>query len=82
METEQELQHPHSHLFTLRIWEEALGEGNTEWRGRLQEIVTGDTVFFRDWPGLVTTLKRLTSKPARVPEGQLGGVHRAEDEDS
>ena len=81
MNTEQERQHPHAHLFTLRVWEEALGEGQAEWRGRVQEIVTGETAFFRDWPGLVTTLQRLTGKPA-VREGTPGGPWIAEGEDS
>jgi hypothetical protein len=25
-----------SHLFTLRLWPEALGEGQPEWRGKAQ----------------------------------------------
>jgi hypothetical protein len=61
MNTEQERQHPTLHLFTLRLWEEALGEGKAEWRGRIQELSSGETVFFRDWPGLVATLTRLVT---------------------
>lgn len=57
-------QHPHSHLFTLRVWEEALGEGKAEWRGRVQEVASGETLFFRDWPGLIVTLQRLLAKTA------------------
>ncbi len=66
MDTEQE-QHPHSHLFALRVWEESLGEGNTEWRGRVQEVNSGETLFFRDWPGLIATLRRLIGK-TKAPE--------------
>ncbi len=61
MDTEQE-QHPHSHLFTLRVWEETLGEGKAEWRGRVQEVASGETLFFRDWPGLIATLRRLIAR--------------------
>ncbi len=81
MDTEQERQHPQAHLFTLRVWEEALGEGQAEWRGRVQEIVTGETGFFRDWQGLVATVQRLVSRPAAAREDGLGTAH-AEGEDS
>lgn len=68
MDTEQERRHPRLHLFTLRVWEEALGEGKAEWRGRVQEIGSGETAYFRDWPGLVATLTRLISESARLEE--------------
>lgn len=64
MDIEHERQHPHAHLFTLRVWEEALGEGKAEWRGRVQEITSGETAFFRDWPGLIATLARLLARAA------------------
>lgn len=81
MDTEQERQHPHAHLFTLRVWEEALGEGQAEWRGRVQEIVTGETAFFRDWPGLVATVQRLVSERAEARAGVPADAH-ADGEDS
>ena len=68
MNTEPE-QHPHLHLFTLRVWEEALGAGHVEWRGRVQEITSGETLFFRDWPGLITTLQRLIGKSESAQDG-------------
>lgn len=66
MDTEEVRQHPHSHLFTLRVWEEALGEGKAEWRGRVQEITSGETAFFRDWTGLVATLARLLANASNA----------------
>ncbi len=60
--------HPHLYLFTLRVWEEGLGEGKTEWRGRVQDVTSGEIVFFRDWPGLVSTVERLIGKTAAPPE--------------
>ncbi len=57
MELEQ--QHPRPHLFTLRLWQEQLGQGEVEWRGRIQNVASGDSAFFRDWPGLLSTLQRL-----------------------
>ena len=55
---EQETQHPSSRLFTLRLWQEELGEGQAEWRGRAQDIATGSGAYFRDWPGLIAVLTR------------------------
>ncbi len=78
MDTQIERQHPHSHRFTLRIWEEALGEGKAEWRGRVQEIDSGETAFFRDWPGLIATLTRMTGGPASVEKAAAAGPNELE----
>jgi hypothetical protein len=48
--------HHRSHLFTLRIWSEALGGGRAEWRGKVQHVYSGEARYFRDWPTLVTFL--------------------------
>ncbi len=66
----QEPQHRRSRLFTLRLWQEALGEGQAEWRGRAQDINSGAAAYFRDWPGLIAVLSRLletTDTPADDP---------------
>jgi hypothetical protein len=68
MDMEHERQHPQSYLFTLRLWEETLGEGQAEWRGRVQALASGETAFFRDWTGLVATLTRLIAKSAAAAE--------------
>jgi hypothetical protein len=62
-----ELPHSHSHLFTIRLWEENLGAGEKEWRGRIQSIATGETAHFRDWPGLVSVLSRLVENCVALP---------------
>jgi hypothetical protein len=41
-----------SHLFTLRLWPEELGGGQTEWRGKVQHVNGGEVRYFRDWPTL------------------------------
>ena len=48
METEK-------HLFTLRVWQESLGEQRTEWRGRIKNLDSGEVRFFRN----ATTLYRV-----------------------
>ena len=82
MDMEHERQHPHSHLFTLRLWEETLGEGEAEWRGRVQALTSGETAFFRDWPGLVATLARLIAKSAAAAEGVPAESQRTDEVDA
>ena len=55
MEPDQPLQR--SHLFTIRLWTEALGEGQVERRGRVQYVLSGERRFFHDWSTLVAYLE-------------------------
>jgi hypothetical protein len=48
-----------SHLFTVRIWSEVLGGGQTEWRGQVRHVTSGETRYFRDWSSLVTYLVQM-----------------------
>jgi hypothetical protein len=43
---------PNSHLFTLRLWLEDLGSGQTDWRGKVQHVNSGEAQYFRDWATL------------------------------
>lgn len=45
-----------SHLFTVRLWGETVSEGRTEWRGKVQHVLSGESRYFRDWPTLVAFL--------------------------
>ena len=65
---EQETQYPGTRLFTVRLWQEALGGGQVEWRGRAQDIGTGAAAYFRDLPGLIPVLARLLEAPATPAE--------------
>jgi len=57
-------QHPHrTHLFTVRLWLETLGGGQAEWRGQVRHVGTGETVYFREWPGLLDFLQTTLSTP-------------------
>ena len=40
-------QTPRSHLFTLRVWHEDLGDGRQEWRGKLHHVANDDVTYFR-----------------------------------
>jgi hypothetical protein len=48
--------HPRSHLFTVRVWEEEIGAGQTEWRGKVQLLTSGEVRYFRGWAALVPLL--------------------------
>ncbi len=51
MRSESEhLSHPStSVIFTLRLWQEALGQGRCEWRGEVKNVQTGEVRYFRHW---------------------------------
>lgn len=46
-----------SHMFTVRLWCEALGNGQSEWRGEVRDVATGQQRFFREWDGMVGFFK-------------------------
>jgi hypothetical protein len=50
---------PRSHLFTVRLWPEDLGEGRSEWRGRVEHVLSGQTRYFRDWATLVSAFQEM-----------------------
>ncbi len=55
-----------SHLFTLRLWVEDVGDGRTEIRGTVKHVLTGETCHFRDWQTLIERLKALSA--AKTPD--------------
>jgi hypothetical protein len=58
-------------LFTVRVWQEDLGDGGVEWRGKIQDVVSGESRYFRDWYALVlalqTMLKTYYDSPNELP---------------
>jgi hypothetical protein len=65
---------PSSHLFTLRIWPEDLGNGQTDWRGKVQHVNSGEARYFRDWPTLEAFVVGLMreSEPEGLGTGTAG----------
>lgn len=53
---DKNLPQAYSHLFTVRLWMEELGNGQTEWRGQVQHVLTGEKRYFRDWSTLIEFL--------------------------
>jgi len=64
----------HTHLFTVRLWHEDLGAGQTEWRGEIRDVVSGEVRYFRDWPTLIALLQ------APLPKNGGSGLLVAQDQ--
>ena len=58
---------PRSHLFTVRLWLEPLGEGKTEWRGKVQHVPSGEAKYVRDW----ATLKAFFDSMLQTSDGDV-----------
>lgn len=67
MDPEHPLQH--SHLFTIRLWTEPLGDGQIERRGRVHHVLSGERRSFRDWAALVSYLE---AKLNELEGGDMG----------
>ena len=48
-------------LFTIKLWQEALTEKQTEWRGKIQHIGSGDSSYFRDLSKMMDFITRRLS---------------------
>ena len=53
---------PKSHLFILRLWLEDLGNGQNDWRGKVQHVNSGEVRYFRDWSTLEAFIDGLVRK--------------------
>ena len=53
---------PPSIIFTLRLWQEALGNDRSEWRGELKNLSTEEVRYFRTWDEVSTLV------PSMLPE--------------
>lgn len=55
-------QHTHSHLFTLRVWEEEVSAGQREWRGKVQLVTRSEVRYLHHWTALVPLLVAMLSE--------------------
>jgi hypothetical protein len=58
------------HLFALRIWEQAIENGRTEWRGRVQYVPTGEVHYFREWSDMTAIVQQMLPAPVDLPKAQ------------
>jgi hypothetical protein len=47
------------HHFILDVWREEIRPDETEWRGKVQHLPSGEAYYFRDWPTLIARLQAL-----------------------
>lgn len=52
----------HSHLFTVRLWPEYLGNGESEWRGKVEYVPNREARYFREWSALIAFLLEVLSQ--------------------
>lgn len=52
-----------SQSFVVRVWLEELGEGKTEWRGKVQCVANGEVLYFRNWQNLIDSFQHLLAPP-------------------
>jgi hypothetical protein len=57
-----------SHLFTVRVWLEDLGDGRSEWRGKVQHTLDGEACYFRDWQTLVAFIVEKAAAHSGPPQ--------------
>lgn len=67
-----------SHLFTLRLWPENMGSGQTDWRGKVQHVNSGEARYFRDWPTLEAFVEGLVGR-VQPEEPSTAGMEDAGD---
>ena len=56
MSLEPEDARAQARLFTLRIWSVA-GDAAPLWRARLQDVRSGEVLFFKDWQEMIARIE-------------------------
>ena len=64
-----------SHLFTVRLWLEDLGDGRAEWRGQVQHVLSGETHYFREWEALLALLRAMLPTAEANPAADAMNEH-------
>jgi hypothetical protein len=66
------------------MWTEETEEGRSEWRGKLERVVSGETLYFHEWDVLLAFLQTTLGSPAAgggqavSSESQPGGLGEAQ----
>lgn len=69
-------------LFTLRFWSEDLGNEQSDWRGKVQHINSGEVVYFREWSVLETFMERFLQNASDDPGITVQGLKRTHSEET
>ena len=59
-----------SHLFTVRLWCEDLGDRQIRWRGQVKHVLSAESHYFRGWQELEAHLLAMVARQeqARVAD--------------
>jgi hypothetical protein len=57
-----------SHLFVVRMWNEDLGDGQSEWRAYVRHVPSGEVRYVRAWHDLEIFLGRHSSHFSQQPD--------------
>ena len=60
-----------SQLFLLRVWAERGSDGELVWRGRVQQIVSGETHSFDTWFRLLALLLSMLLATEATRDGRV-----------
>jgi len=60
-----------SQLFLLRVWAEQGSDGELVWRGRVQQIVSGETHSFDTWSRLLALLLSMLLATEATRDGRV-----------
>lgn len=63
-------QRHHSHLFTVRLWSEEVDNGRKEWRGKVQQVHSGEAYYFCEWATLIAALLQMLAEAEIEPEAE------------
>lgn len=55
-------------LFSVRVWLEDRGDGQSEWRGKVQHVLSGEGRYFRKWHTLVAFIIEKAAAESGRPE--------------
>jgi hypothetical protein len=69
----------HSHLFTVRLWREHLGNGESEWRGKVEYVPSREARYFREWSILIAFLLEVLSQQDLQAESGGKGLQGEEE---
>jgi hypothetical protein len=72
--SEMRKQYESSSLFLVRMWLEDSGNGQAEWQGKVQYVLSGEARSFSDLPELLEALLDL------LPQGNTGRPMSSETE--
>jgi hypothetical protein len=67
MRNEQHSSGSGSTLFTLRLWQEAMGGDQVELRAEVRHVQSGEVRYFRDWGALTAFLIEKVEESAGQP---------------